>query len=167
MSSIEIRRLAPADDRAGFESGNQALDAFFRRFAGQNQFKHRVGTTYVALVAGSIAGFVTVSPATLTAVDLPGERRGLPAYPLPVLRLGRLAVNHRHQGAGIGYRLVVHVFGLAEQLAHNFGCIGVLVDAKPEAVAFYERLGFLPLAAAAAAPGQPTPMFLALARASE
>ena len=45
---IRIRRLEPRDDRSEFHSGNIDLDRFFQRYAGQNQFRHHIGTTYVA-----------------------------------------------------------------------------------------------------------------------
>ena len=162
MSSVEIRLMLASDDRAAFESGNAALDEFLRRYAGQNQFKHRVGATYVALVNGQIGGFATVSPATLSATDLPGGRRGLPNYHVPVLRLARLAVDRRHQGARLGHGLMRHVFELAAKLAHEYGCVGVVVDAKPEAVAFYGRLGFRPILGTTSDAEHPTPMYLAL-----
>lgn len=164
MSSVEIRRLLPSDDRSGFESGNAALDEFFRRYAGQNQFKHRIGTTYVAMVDGQIGGYAAVSPATIAATEVPGGGRKLPGYPLPVLCLGRLAVDARHQGAGLGGRLMRHVFDLAAQLANDVGCIGVVVDAKPDAVEFYLRLGFEALAGRAPEVGAVTPLFCTLAK---
>jgi len=42
LVAIEIRSLAPADERERFRSGNEDLDRFFYRFAGQNQFRHHV-----------------------------------------------------------------------------------------------------------------------------
>jgi len=48
-------------------------------------------------------------------------------------------------------------------MADNMGCVGVVVDAKPDAVAFYDRLGFVPLEVVAGEIGdrpQPLPMFL-------
>ncbi|MBP6735439.1 MAG: hypothetical protein KA142_12280 [Chromatiaceae bacterium] len=47
--SLTIRRLAPDDDRDRFSSGHPDLDRFFHRFAGQNQFRHHVGVTYIAV----------------------------------------------------------------------------------------------------------------------
>ncbi|HEX2689325.1 MAG TPA: hypothetical protein VHN14_22035 [Kofleriaceae bacterium] len=44
-------------------------------------------------------------------------------------------------------------------------CVGVVVDAKPDAVALYDKLGFIPLEVAAGELGdrpQPLPMFLEL-----
>lgn len=50
-------------------------------------------------------------------------------------------------------------------MADDVGCVGVVVDAKPEAVAFYDRLGFVPLEVVAGELDdrpQPLPMFLEL-----
>lgn len=161
---LEIRRLRPTDDRSTFQSGNIELDRFFHRFAGQNQFRHHIGTTYVSIENGAIVGFATVSAAELVVAALPASmRKRLPQYPLPVLRLARLAVDERAQGRGIGSALLKAVFTLAHRMASDFGCIGVVVDAKPDAVAFYTRLGFVPLIARAGHLGdrpEPLPMFL-------
>jgi len=95
----------------------------------------------------------------------PAKRKRLPRYPVPVLRLARLAVAERAKGKGVGSLLVRFVLVLAQQMAEDFGCVGVLADAKTEAVAFYERLGFLRLEAVAGELGdrpEPLPMFLEL-----
>jgi predicted N-acetyltransferase YhbS len=111
-------------------------------------------------------GFATVSGAHLEVGELPPAlRRKLPAYPLPVLRLARLAVAEEAQGQGVGRVLLRAVFALAWRMADEFGCVGVAVDAKPEAVSFYDRLGFRALAHAKGALGdrpEPTAMFLEL-----
>jgi hypothetical protein len=73
--ALTVRRLEPDDDRSGFQSGNIELDRFFIRYAGQNQFRHHLGTTYVAVDDdGSIAGFVTVTASELAPSDLPRKR---------------------------------------------------------------------------------------------
>jgi len=61
-------------------------------------------------------------------------RRGLPRYPLPVLRLARLAVAVTAQQRGVGSALLRHVFLLALRMAEELGCVGILVDAKSDAV---------------------------------
>ena len=164
-----VRRLEPTDNRTRFRSGNIDLDRFFVRYAGQNQFRHHIGSTYVALDDRSeIIGFATVAASELTTASLPdSKRKRLPAYPLPVLRLARLAVDERHQGQGIAHTLLRAVFLLAHRMAADIGCAGVVVDAKPAAVGFYERLGFIALDAVAGRLGdrpEPLPMFLELGR---
>jgi GNAT superfamily N-acetyltransferase len=162
--SLSVRKLRPEDDRSTFESGDADLDRFFRRFAGQNQFKHHLGTTYVAEEDGAVLGFATVSAAQIEVQDLPAAKQGrLPRYPLPVLRLARLAVDKKAQGRGVGLMLLKAVFVLARSMADELGCIGVVVDAKPQAVSFYQRYGFTELEVVQGQLGdrpEPVPMFL-------
>jgi GNAT superfamily N-acetyltransferase len=166
VPTIEVRPLAPSDDRSTFRSGNLDLDRFFVRYAGQNQFKHHIGTTYVAVLEERILGFATVSASHIETASLPRAlRRRLPQYPLPVLRLARLAVDASAQGRGIGEELLRAVFLLSRDLSERVGCIGVVVDAKPEAAGFYERYGFRALDVVQGQLGdrpQPLPMFLPL-----
>lgn len=161
-----LRPLEPADDRSTVRSGNIDLDRFFQRFAGQNQFRHHIGTTWVAVCGDRILGFATVSAAHFELGALPEElRRRLPAYPLRVLRLARLAVADAARGDGVGRGLLRAVFTLAWRMADDFGCVGVLVDAKPEVVGFQGGLGFRVLGHGRGALGDrplPTPMFLDL-----
>jgi len=169
--TFKIRRLDPDDDRTTFRSGNVDLDRFFLRYAGQNQFRHHIGTTYVAVdAAGIIAGFATVTASEIAPGAMaPSKRKRLPKYPVPVLRLARLAVDDNASGKGIGRLLLRAVLVLAQQMADDFGCVGVVVDAKPQAVTFYERLGFLRLDAVAGELGdrpQPLSMFLELGQIS-
>lgn len=162
---MEIRRLREQDDRSRFRSGDDDLDRFFHRFAGQNQFRHHVGVTYVAVEEESVVGFVTVTPGQLEVDDLPTAlRRKLPSYPLAILRLARLAVDASVQGQGLGKQLMRFVLHLAAKMAEDYGCVGVVVDAKAGAVPFYARYGFVELTAvegASDARPRPIPLFLA------
>lgn len=161
---MEIRALRPDDDRSGFSCGDSDLDRFFVRYAGQNQFRHQIGTTYVAAEGAAIAGFATVSAGGIEIDRLPATtRKKLPRYPLPVLRLARLGVDARTQGRGVGGELLAFVCGLASRMGEEVGCVGVLVDAKPGAVDFYARYGFVALDALqgqSAARPEPALMFL-------
>jgi GNAT superfamily N-acetyltransferase len=164
---LKVRKLTPQDDRAAFRSGNIDLDRFFARYAGQNQFRHHLGTTYVAVdEAGAIAGFATVAASELSPDVMPAAtRKRLPKYPLPVLRLARLAADERFKRRGVGATLLRAAFAIAAQMADDLGCVGIVVDAKPGAVAFYEKLGFVRLEVAAGELGdrpQPLAMFLEL-----
>lgn len=161
---IHIRRLEPGDKRSGFRSGNVDLDRFFQRYAGQNQFRHHIGTTYVAVQGDCVTGFVTVSSGEMVAEKLTKTlRKCLPSYPLPILRIARLAVDERFQSHGIGRLMLRAMLELALEMRDRAGCIGVLVDAKPDAVDFYSNLGFKPAELLSGALGDrpaPIAMFL-------
>ena len=164
---MEIRALRESDDRSRFRSGDPDLDRFFHRFAGQNQFRHYVGVSYVAVDRGAILGFATVAPGHIEVENLPARaRRKLPHYPLPILRLARLAVDETARGQGLGRQLLRFVFRLVLQMADDYGCVGIVVDAKPDAVDFYTRYGFVSIDVVEGASDSrpaPVPMFLGIA----
>ena len=122
---IKVRKLEPTDDRSDFRSGNPDLDRFFIHYTGQNQFRHHIGTTYIAVEGDRILGSVTVAPSQIEIDDLPRTRR------------------KRLQG--VGRLLLRSVLVLAREMASSLGCIGVVADAKPEAMDFYKQYGFEPL----------------------
>lgn len=143
---MEIRALRESDDRSVFSSGDLDLNYFFQKYAGQNQFRHHIGVTYVAVEGDRVAGYATVAPGHIEIENLPAAgRKRLPQYPLPVLRLARLAVDRLFQGRGLGKQLLCFVLNLALRMAGDFGCVGVVVDAKSEAVSFYRQFGFIAL----------------------
>ncbi|MBF6571188.1 MAG: GNAT family N-acetyltransferase [Candidatus Binataceae bacterium] len=164
--AIEVRLLEETDDRGSFQSGDEQLDLFFHRYAGQNQFRHHIGITYVAVESATILGFATVTVGHVEIENLPPSlRKKLPGYPLPILRLARLAVDRNAQGRGVGERLMRTVFSVAIELRDKLGCAGVIVDAKPAAVDYYTRYGFVGLEVVEGTLEErptPKPMFLPL-----
>ncbi len=165
---LVVRRLEEADDRTGFRSGDLALDLFFERYAGQNQFRLGIGISYVAADGPRLVGFMTVAGAAIHGAELPLKlRKRFPAYPLPVLRVARLAVHADAQNRGVGAALLRHACALAHRQARDVGCVGIIVDAKAGARTFYERFGFAAMAVEAGeldVPSHPQPMFLPMGR---
>jgi len=163
---VEIRPLSRDDDRSGFSCGEPALDRFFQHYAGPNQFKLKLAVTYVAVVDARILGFATVAVGSLEHRELPSPRlrKRMPAYPLPILRLARLGEDRSAQGSGVGRLLLRHVFELAVGQRDTLGCVGVVTDAKPDAVTYHEKLGFVSLEGVreGSLHGGPTPMFLGI-----
>lgn len=164
--AVEIRALARDDDRSGFSCGHADLDRFFEHYARQNQFKLHLAITYVAVLEGHIVGFATVAASSIERNSVPSARlrKRLPTYPLPVLRLARLGVDTRAKGHGIGKALLRHVLVRAIEQRDALGCVGVVTDAKPEAVSFYETLGFEALEGVREGLllTEPSPMFLGI-----
>lgn len=164
---VTIRRLAREDDTQDFRAP-AVFQRFLREFARQNQDRHHVGTTYVAVLDDRrVVGYATVAITSVEFSVLPhAVRKRLPGYPLPALRLGQLAVDERHEGQGIGGALLRHVLLLAIELSEKAGCIGVIVDSVPDKVDWYARRSFMPLQATigeSALKPTTTAMFLPLA----
>lgn len=140
---MEIRALHPDDRRDGFSSGQPDIDEFFWRYAGQNQFRHHIGVTYIALAGSAVLGYFTIAAGQSSATELPAESGSrLPSYPAPVLRLARFGVDIREQGRGIGAEMLGASVQIALEMRARAGCVGILVDSKPETVAFYEKHDF-------------------------
>src|SRR5450759_3011168 len=101
-----IQLLAIQHRRDGFDCGDAALNEFLFRQAGQQQ-RRGFGKTYVSVAEDgvTVTGFITVSAGQIATSALPSQMK-LPRYPAPMLRIGRLAVDVRHQGKGIGQDLL-------------------------------------------------------------
>lgn len=141
---MEFRSLRREDDRSLFCCGSTEIDKFFRLYAGQNQFKHQIGVTYVLEHGGKIAAFVTVASGSIV---LPEDLRGrMPTYPLPVLLVARLGVDNEFKGQKLAKRLLQECCKLAVQQAAVVGCCGLATDSKPDVIQMYRNFGFRPIA---------------------
>jgi GNAT superfamily N-acetyltransferase len=134
--------------------------------------EHRdgVGKTYVLRkqdegALPEVLGFYTVSMANIeSALASSVMKARFPRYPLPVVLLGRLAVDARAQGRRVGERLLMDAFRRVLQGAEVLGCIGIIVDAKDEAAsAFYGKYDFVSVSAE----GWPRRLFISLATVRE
>lgn len=150
MSARSDFRIEPLGQHnwAGFSCGEPALDSYIQRQAGQDH-RRRVATVFVAVeqVGGAVAGFYTLSASAVRLDGLPPDlTRRLPRYPeLPSILLGRLAVDTRWRGHGLGRLLVGDALVRCAAL-EEIGSLFLVADAKDdEAAAFYAHLGFFPL----------------------
>ncbi len=146
--NLHIAGLERRHDRASFDCGEPQLNAYLLRLARQ-QAQRDFSRTYVAQWADDargdtqrIQGFYSISAGSIDFKNLPVALK-LPRYPVPVARMGRLAVDLRAQGQGVGAVLLAHAMQLSATLAQQIGVYALVVDAKHEAAAtFYARYGF-------------------------
>lgn len=158
-------RIEPLDAkhrRTDFHCGTDALDRYFHTQVSQDM-RRRVMACFVALDAsGAVAGFYTLASASVWLGDLPeSTRKKLPRYPsVPVVRMGRLAVDTRFKGQGLGGALLADA--LARCIQSGIAAYALVVDAKDaSAASFYEHHGFVSL------PGDARCLFLPLATAQK
>jgi GNAT superfamily N-acetyltransferase len=140
-------------DRNSFTCGVAALDAYLHRKSGQHQ-RDGIATTHVLVddeLPARILGYCSLSAAQVQLSELrEKDRTRLPAYPVPAVRVARLAVLHSEKGKGLGHLLVGHAVNLTISVRNTMGVRVLVVDAKDEQVAgFYESFGFLRTAGAA------------------
>jgi uncharacterized protein (DUF1778 family) len=102
---FRVELLNAAHNRAAFSCGVPALDRYLVQQAGQ-EMRRGVARVFVLCEQGfiDVLGYYTLSPTSIDYGDLPAEiSKRLPRYPtLPALLLGRLAVEARRQGQGLG-----------------------------------------------------------------
>jgi ribosomal protein S18 acetylase RimI-like enzyme len=148
-------------DRQSFDCGVAELNDYLQRYASQNHRKG-IATTFVALASTEdlqIAGYYSVSMAEITVEVLPIEfQKGLPRYPIPAMRVGRLAVDITRRGEGLGKALLMECFRRAIVLSREIGIFAIVVDATNESAKdFYLKYGFIQL------PSQSMSLFIPLA----
>ncbi len=147
---FSIILLGKQHKRAAFSCGQQALDDYIHRQAGQEGRK-RVAVTYVLAQANdpeTICGYYTLSAYTLELAELPETlAKGLPRYPLiGATLLGRLAVDQCFRAKKLGKVLLFDALKRSLEQSQYIGSMAVVVDALDEdAKRFYERYGFISL----------------------
>lgn len=135
-------------DRDGFTCGVPALDDYLPRPASQHH-RDGIATTHVLVDESApecVLGYCSLSAAQLQLEELkPQDRARLPSYPVPAIRMARLAVSTARQGKGYGQLLVGHAVNVALTARQTLGIRMLIVDAKDRtAASFYASYGFRP-----------------------
>ncbi len=129
-----------------FDCGVKELNIYLSRYALKND-ELGIGKTFIATDSeNSVAGYFTLSTAQIAFEEIPAlSVKKYPRYPIPALRISRLAVKKDYQGKGIGGWLLKQAFLKILNAAEIAGICLVLVDAKESAVPFYVHFGFTKL----------------------
>jgi len=141
---VIIEPLSARHDRSAFDCGEHSLNDYLQRFARQND-ERGLGRTYVLVVPGQqqVLGYYTLSSGYVAFDTVPEK---LPRYPIPVVHLGRLAVDLRMQGQGAGRMLLLDALRQAARVSRHIGIYAVEVRALHDrARSFYLKYGFAPL----------------------
>ncbi len=135
--------------RKEFDCGIEELNRYLSQFAIPND-KKNIGKTFVAVEGEEPlkpVGYYTVSIAQIKFEELPDDiKKGLPRYPIPAMRIGKLAVDRNCQGKKLGAQLLKDALVRAVKISSEVALHFILVDALNEtAKSFYLKYGFIPL----------------------
>ncbi|VAX06695.1 FIG001353: Acetyltransferase [hydrothermal vent metagenome] len=156
-ANYTITELTRKHNRKGFDCGNHELNGFLATQARVHKSRH-ISKTFVAERVdnpNTILGFYTILPCETDGALIPGN------YPsrVPAYLLGRLAIDKRYHGRGLGGELLISAIHKAALASRYVGGIGVFVDAKAaEARKFYLHMGFEQL------PDQTVKLFMPMER---
>lgn len=146
---LSVRSLVPADTAAlvSFSCGAADLDDFLRSDALRLQ-RQRVVHTFLAFFETTLVGYMSMLADAVVLETKERKRLSLSArdHPaVPALKIARLGVaqSFRESHSGAGAALVQVARALALDVAQRVGCRLLTVDAYPDSVAFYARLGFV------------------------
>lgn len=157
---FRVEPLSGLLDRTSFDSGSEPLDRYFEQQVTQD-VRRRVTSCFVAVDKNQqIAGYYTLASTSVVLSDLPAAIvKKLPRYPsVPAVRMGRLAVDKRFKGKGLGGALLADA--LARACNAEIAAFALVVDAKDESASrFYRHHGFIGFSEA------PLAFFLPLATA--
>lgn len=144
MSLTAPEPLAEHHDVTSFQSGEEALDTWLKRRAWKNQISG-ASRTFVVCEGARVVGYYALASGAVAAEATSGRfKRNMPD-PIPVVILGRLAIDQSLRGQGLGRALVQDAARRVLHAADTIGIRGMLVHALSEsAKTFYERVGFDP-----------------------
>lgn len=142
MTLVSVGDKGSYSGLENFDCGIPALNEYLTKYAFQND-KKGIGKTFLGIEDQKIVGFFTLSTAQVKLDCFPeDDKRLIPRYPIPAIRIARLAVMKNSQRKGYGRVLLKEAFTKILVASQSVGIYLVIVDAKDEAKPFYEHFGF-------------------------
>ena len=147
-SMIEL--LSNQHNRKEFDCGKELLNNYLKNQAGQD-VKRKLSACFVLTEkeTNNIKGYYTLSNSSIPLSSFPEDiQKKLPrSYaPIPATLLGRLAIDNKYQGKGIGKILLIDALKRSFDISIEIGSFAVVVDPiDKEAENFYEKYDFIKL----------------------
>jgi GNAT superfamily N-acetyltransferase len=135
-------RIMPQHVVANFNCGVAILDTWLKDRALKNE-ESGASRTYVICSAGQVVGYYALAAGSILNAQAPSAvRRNMPNL-IPVILLGRLAIDKAWQGKGLGKALLRDAVLRTIHASEITGVRALLVHAISEEVKlFYQGLGF-------------------------
>jgi GNAT superfamily N-acetyltransferase len=132
-------------DLDAFDCGEESLNQWLSQRAPAAE--SRTARTYVIADGRAVMGYYCLSAGAVDRSVWPSALRRNAPDPIPIILLGRLAVNRASQGKGVSRVLMLHAMRQSHLATRIVGARALVVHALHDHVArFYESLGFRPFA---------------------
>lgn len=137
--------IQPTHDLTEFDCGKPVLNNWLKKQALKNE-KQRVSRTYVVCCEGKVVAYYSIASGSVIHSQVPNKIKRNTPDPIPVMILGKLAVDVNHAGKGLGKSLVKDAAQRILQVSEIVGIRAILIHALDEdAQNFYvEKCGFTP-----------------------
>jgi GNAT superfamily N-acetyltransferase len=151
---LQFVRLEEDTPLSSFDCGDMDLNDFLQNDS-KNYLKSMLAVTYLIKVEDEIAAYFCLSYDSLTRTTIltteekalwnkvgrkiPNSKR---RKTYPAVKIGRLAVNQKFSGLGLGTQMLLSVREMYMFQPHHAGCRFITVDAYRSALPFYERNDF-------------------------
>lgn len=135
--------LTADHDLGPFDCGEPALDAWLKRQALRNE-AGGASRTYVACGGARVVGYYALAAGAIVREAAPRSMQRNMPDPIPVMVVGRLAVDRTLQGQGIGHALLKDAVLRVMRAAEIAGIKAILVHAISDGERdFYLASGFV------------------------
>ncbi|WP_137391438.1 GNAT family N-acetyltransferase [Rhodoligotrophos defluvii] len=126
-----------------FFCGKEPLDDWLRNTARGSEGK--TARTYVTCVGQRVIGYYCLATGAVVRSSMPRNYRHGNPDPVPIMLIGRLAVDRHFQGNGVGKALLKDAFLRIVEASSIVGARAIIVHAIDEGAAvFYTNFGFIP-----------------------
>ncbi len=161
--TVEISLYDPGASYPGqkqFDCGHAVINAFVRGSL-KPQVRKGLSVAYVLTDASRehrFVGFYTIAQHMIDVSLMSDLELGSLPRKIPCSRLIMLGIDEAYKGRQLGARLMQHALTLTKRVSAMVGSFCLYLDADPGALAFYVKLGFIPLQGDCSP--EPSPMFL-------
>ena len=147
---MTIELLNKKHNRMDFDCGNDLLNNYLKQQAGQDvKRKLSVCFVFVHKETNVVAGYYTLANNSIPLNSFPEQiKKKFPKsyLSIPTTLLGRLAIDKKHQGKGVGKILLIDALKRSYEVSHKIGSFAVVVDPiDEEAERFYKKYDFIQL----------------------
>ncbi len=148
--NIEKELLNKKHNREKFDCGVDSLNHYFK-FQASQDVKRKLSVCFVFSTNNIVKGFYTLSSGSIPLEDVPKKysKRYPKSYSkIPIVLLGRLAVDNNFKGKGLGEFMLIDALQECYEVSKaKIGAVAIIVDpVNEDAENFYKKYGFIKLA---------------------